>query len=64
MGDKQSGIADFKLGNIVKDTEIMRKAKDEMRELLKLDREEFFRENEDFVIKANYLKKEMNMFKR
>lgn len=61
LGDKQSGIADFKLGNIVKDAEIMRKAKDEMRELLKLDREEFFRENEDFVIKANYLKKEMNI---
>ena len=45
----------------MKDAEIMRKAKDEMRELLKIDREEFFRENEDFVIKANYLKKEMNI---
>ena len=61
LGDKQSGIADFKIGNIVKDAEIMRKAKDEMRELLKIDREEFFRENEGFVIKANYLKKEMNI---
>ena len=35
LGDKQSGIPDFKLGNIIRDKEIMRKAKDEMRTILK-----------------------------
>ena len=57
LGDKQSGIPDFKIGNIVKDGEIMRKAKDEMRELLKSGKEEFLKENEIFILKANYLKK-------
>ena len=57
LGDRQSGIPDFKIGNIVKDGEIMRKAKDEMRELLKSGKEEFVKENEIFILKANYLKK-------
>ena len=57
LGDRQSGIPDFKIGNIVKDGEIMRKAKDEMRELLKSGKEEFLKENEIFILKANYLKK-------
>ena len=57
LGERQSGIPDFKIGNIVKDGEIMRKAKDEMRELLKLGKEEFLRENEMFILKADYLKK-------
>ena len=57
LGDKQSGIPDFKIGNIVKDGEIMRKAKDEMRELLKSGKEEFLKENEIFILKADYLKK-------
>ena len=39
LGDRQSGIPDFKIGNIVKDGEIMRKAKDEMRALLKSEKE-------------------------
>ena len=57
LGDRQSGIPDFKIGNIVKDGEIMRKAKDEMRELLKSGKEEFLKENEIFILKADYLKK-------
>ena len=57
LGDRQSGIPDFKIGNIVKDGEIMRKAKDEMRELLKSGKEEFVKENEIFILKADYLKK-------
>ena len=59
LGDRQSGIPDFKIGNIVKDGEIMRKAKDEMRALLKSEKEkeEFLKENEIFIFKANYLKK-------
>ena len=59
LGDKQSGIPDFKIGNIVKDGEIMRKAKDEMRALLKSENEkkEFLKENEIFILKADYLKK-------
>ncbi|PTY39684.1 ATP-dependent DNA helicase RecG [Brachyspira hampsonii] len=58
LGDKQSGIPDFKLGNIIKDKEIMRKAKDEMRSLLKDEssKETFYKENEAFILKANYLK--------
>lgn len=58
LGDKQSGIPDFKLGNIIKDKEIMRKAKDEMRSLLKDEnsKEIFYKENEAFILKANYLK--------
>ncbi|MBW5409890.1 ATP-dependent DNA helicase RecG [Brachyspira hampsonii] len=58
LGDKQSGIPDFKLGNIIKDKEIMRKAKDEMRSLLKdeISKEAFYKENEAFILKANYLK--------
>ena len=59
LGDKQSGIPDFKIGNIVKDGEIMRKAKDEMRALLKSEKEkeDFLRDNEIFIFKADYLKK-------
>ena len=59
LGDRQSGIPDFKIGNIVKDGEIMRKAKDEMRALLKSEKEkeEFLKENEIFIFKSNYLKK-------
>lgn len=59
LGDRQSGIPDFKIGNIVKDGEIMRKAKDEMRALLKSEKEkeEFLKENEFFIFKSNYLKK-------
>ena len=57
LGDRQSGIPDFKIGNIVKDGEIMRKAKDEMRELLKSGKEEFLKENEIFILKADYVKK-------
>ena len=57
LGERQSGIPDFKIGNIVKDGEIMRKAKDEMRELLKSGKEEFLKENEIFILKADYLKK-------
>ena len=57
LGDRQSGIPDFKIGNIVKDGEIMRKVKDEMRELLKSGKEEFLKENEIFILKADYLKK-------
>ena len=58
LGDRQSGIPDFKLGNIIKDKEIMRKAKDEMRSLLRDEnsREVFYKENEAFILKANYLK--------
>lgn len=58
LGDKQSGIPDFKLGNIIKDNEIMRKAKDEMRSLLRDEnsKENFYKENEAFILKANYLK--------
>ena len=58
LGDRQSGIPDFKLGNIIKDKEIMRKAKDEMRSLLRDEnsREAFYKENESFILKANYLK--------
>ena len=58
LGDKQSGIPDFKLGNIIKDSEIMRKAKDEMRSLMKDEntKENFIKENEAFILKANYLK--------
>ena len=58
LGDKQSGIPDFKIGNIIKDSEIMRKAKDEMRSLLKDEntKENFLKENEAFILKANYLK--------
>ena len=58
LGDKQSGIPDFKLGNIIKDSEIMRKAKDEMRSILKdeKNKEDFYKENEEFILKANYLK--------
>ena len=58
LGDKQSGIPDFKIGNIIKDSEIMRKAKDEMRSLLKdeKNKEDFYNENEAFILKANYLK--------
>lgn len=59
LGDRQSGIPDFKIGNIVKDGEIMRKAKDEMRALLKSEKEkeQFLRDNEIFIFKSNYLKK-------
>ena len=58
LGDKQSGIPDFKLGNIIRDKEIMRKAKDEMRTILKDEssKETFYKENEAFILKANYLK--------
>ncbi|MEI0567233.1 ATP-dependent DNA helicase RecG [Brachyspira pulli] len=58
LGDKQSGIPDFKLGNIIRDKEIMRKAKDEMRSLLKDEESKklFYKENEAFILKANYLK--------
>ena len=58
LGDKQSGIPDFKLGNIIRDKEIMRKAKDEMRSLLKDEesKKNFYKENEAFILKANYLK--------
>ena len=58
LGDRQSGLPDFKLGNIIKDKEIMRKAKDEMRSLLRDEnsKETFYKENEDFIIKAYYLK--------
>ena len=58
LGDKQSGIPDFKLGNIIRDKEIMRKAKDEMRSLLKDEESKklFYKENESFILKANYLK--------
>ena len=58
LGDKQSGIPDFKLGNIMRDKEIMRKAKDEMRSLLKDEESKklFYKENESFILKANYLK--------
>ncbi len=59
LGDRQSGIPDFKIGNIVKDGEIMRHAKNEMRALLKLEKEkeEFLKDNEIFILKSDYLKK-------
>ena len=61
LGDKQSGLPDFKLGNIIRDKEIMRKAKDEMRNLLKDEntKENFYKNNEAFILKANYLKEKI-----
>lgn len=58
LGVSQSGIPDFKIGNILKDIEIMRKAKDEMRSILKDEKikKEFIENNPIFIKKANYLK--------
>ncbi len=58
LGVSQSGIPDFKIGNILKDIEIMRKAKDEMRSILKDEKikKEFIEDNHIFIKKANYLK--------
>lgn len=58
LGERQSGMPDFKLGNIIKDKDVMRKAKDEMRDILKdgESKESFYKDNAYFIMKANYLK--------
>ena len=58
LGVSQSGLPDFKLGNILKDIEIMRKAKEEMRTILKDEnlKKEFIKNNPIFIQKAQYLK--------
>lgn len=58
LGEKQSGIPDFKIGNIIRNISVMRYAKDEMRNILqdKESSDSFYKENATFVIKARYLK--------
>lgn len=62
LGTRQSGIPEFKLGNVIKDTEIMKRAKDEMRLILSDEKSkvEFYKNNEAFLERAYYLKQSID----
>jgi len=59
LGQKQSGLPDFKLGDIIRDTEVMKKARNEIIEILSNEeiKKTFYKENKVFIERAELLKK-------
>ncbi len=59
LGQKQSGLPDFRLGDIIRDTIVMQKARHEIVEILSDEeiKKTFYEENKTFIERATLLKK-------